>query len=73
LASDAQNYAQHLAQENIFKHSGKAGENLFMSFGKATFKNASDAWVGERPNYHGQNIGVGNWLSYGHYTQVSFP
>lgn len=41
-----------------------------MSSGQATFTNASDDWIGERPNYHGENIADGKFASYGHYTQV---
>ncbi|KAL7624220.1 hypothetical protein AAE478_005779 [Parahypoxylon ruwenzoriense] len=30
---------------------------------------ATNMWIGEEKNYHGEPIGQGNFGSYGHYTQ----
>lgn len=72
LANDAKKYAQYLADNKKFEHSGVQGqgENLFMSSGNATLTDASRAWLAEKPNYHGEKIPDGNFGSYGHYTQV---
>lgn len=72
LTNDAKKYAQYLADNKKFEHSGVQGqgENLFMSSGNASLLDASRAWLAEKPNYHGENIPDGNFGSYGHYTQV---
>ncbi|KAL1858727.1 hypothetical protein Daus18300_009861 [Diaporthe australafricana] len=75
LASDAQKYAQYLADNKKFEHSGAPGqgENLFMSSGNATLVDGTNAWLAEKPNYNGQKIPDGNFGSYGHYTQCIWP
>jgi hypothetical protein len=72
LTNDAKKYAQYLADNKKFEHSGAQGqgENLFMSSGNASLLDATRAWLAEKPNYHGENIADGNFGSYGHYTQV---
>ncbi|KAI3399111.1 hypothetical protein diail_7690 [Diaporthe ilicicola] len=75
LAGDAQKYAQYLADNKKFEHSGTQGqgENLFMSSGNANLTDATNAWLAEKPNYHGEKIPDGNFGSYGHYTQCIWP
>lgn len=73
LTNDAKKYAQYLADNKKFEHSGAQGqgENLFMSSGSASLLDGTRAWLAEKPNYHGEKIADGNFGSYGHYTQVS--
>lgn len=72
LTNDAKKYAQYLADNKKFEHSGVngQGENLFMSSGNASLADATRAWLNEKPNYHGENIPDGDFAKYGHYTQV---
>lgn len=49
------------------------GENLAAGMPSMTFQKASQMWVDEKKNYHGEPIGQGNFGSYGHYTQVIWP
>ncbi|POS78661.1 hypothetical protein DHEL01_v202938 [Diaporthe helianthi] len=74
LTNDAKKYAQFLAENKKFEHSGAQGqgENLFMSSGNASLLDGTRAWLAEKPNYHGEKIADGNFGSYGHYTQESF-
>ncbi|KAL8922473.1 MAG: hypothetical protein Q9208_005195 [Pyrenodesmia sp. 3 TL-2023] len=79
LASNAQAYAQHLAKAGKgLQHSGGdsrpgQGENLYWSKPNGSMADASQGWVNEVKNYHGEKIGEGNFGSYGHYTQVIWP
>lgn len=76
LASNAQAYAQHLANAGKgLQHSGGdsrpgQGENLYWSKPNGSMADASQGWVNEVKNYHGEKIGEGDFGSYGHYTQV---
>ncbi|KAL8667848.1 MAG: hypothetical protein Q9202_000313 [Teloschistes flavicans] len=76
LANDATAYAQHLASANQgLQHSSgdqrpNAGENLYWSKPNGSMADASQGWVNEKQNYHGEKIGEGDFGSYGHYTQV---
>lgn len=73
LAAGAHNYAQDLANRGIFQHSGTQGqgENLWMTSGRSgnPFASATQGWLNEGANYHGEVIPQGNFESYGHYTQ----
>jgi len=40
--------------------------------GHQPFKKGVEAWVNEKPNYHGEKIAEGDFKGYGHYTQVCF-
>ncbi|KAI4255026.1 MAG: hypothetical protein LQ352_002771 [Teloschistes flavicans] len=79
LANDATAYAQHLASANQgLQHSSgdqrpNAGENLYWSKPNGSMADASQGWVNEKQNYHGEKIGEGDFGSYGHYTQVIWP
>ncbi|KAK3202730.1 hypothetical protein GRF29_154g553185 [Pseudopithomyces chartarum] len=71
LAAEAQDYANTLAASKNLQHSGVQGqgENLFMSSGDASLEDAVRAWLDEEKNYHGEKIGEGDFMSWGHYTQ----
>jgi uncharacterized protein YkwD len=73
LAVAATNYAQHLAQINKLQHSSGSGqgENLYWTSTSDpnALKDGSQAWINERPNYHGEKIPEGNFGSYGHYSE----
>lgn len=72
IEKSAQAWADQLAASGQFEHSGGPnGENLFkMSpFSAGTVIIASQSWLNEASNYHGEPID-GNFASYGHYTQV---
>jgi uncharacterized protein YkwD len=73
LSAAAQSWANHLASIDSLQHdpNAGAGENIFWGSGSSSFADAAQAWVNERENYHGENIGDGNFGSYGHYTQVN--
>ncbi|KAL9594971.1 MAG: hypothetical protein Q9219_006727 [cf. Caloplaca sp. 3 TL-2023] len=77
LAANATAYAQQLASANqgLQHSSGDArpnqGENLYWSKPDGSLADASQGWVNEKGNYHGERIGEGDFGSYGHYTQVS--
>ncbi|KAL9043594.1 MAG: hypothetical protein Q9214_003223 [Letrouitia sp. 1 TL-2023] len=79
LARHAQDYANKLAAENRgLNHSSgderpNQGENLYWSKPNGSLGDASQGWVDEKPNYHGENIGDGDFASYGHYTQCIWP
>jgi len=76
LEASAQRWADHLAQTESFDHSGTpgVGENLFLlgPADSATVMAATQGWLNEAQNYHGQPID-GDFAQYGHYTQVSVP
>ncbi|KAK5011313.1 hypothetical protein LTR28_004030 [Elasticomyces elasticus] len=72
LADAATQYAQYLASIGRMQHSegSGAGENLFMiSPVPRPLQAASQGWINEGNNYHGEKIPDGNFGSYGHYTQ----
>ena len=73
-ADAATQYAQQLANAiNGINHSGEEGqgESLYWSSSDSdTLASGAQAWVNEQTNYSGQNIGNGDFGSYGHYTQV---
>jgi len=82
LEAEAMKWAQHLvAQNKGLQHSTGGerpgqGENLYWVSGGGggnILANASQAWVDESKNYHGEKVGRGNFESYGHYTQVIWP
>ncbi|KAI4190533.1 MAG: hypothetical protein LQ346_004909 [Caloplaca aetnensis] len=79
LASNAQAYAQHLANAGKgLQHSDGdsrpgQGENLYWSKPNGSMADASQGWVNEVKNYSGEKIGEGDFGSYGHYTQVIWP
>jgi hypothetical protein len=70
-----------MADTQTFAHSSGdsrpgQGENLYAYFGtnaSPNFNDAANAWCNEIANYHGENIGDGDFGSYGHYTQVVWP
>jgi len=74
LAAHAQSWANELALQNKFDHSGidGEGENLWMGSqgSDGSFASAAHSWVDEKRNYHGKKIGEGDLGSFGHYTQV---
>ena len=67
---------RHLAQANSgLSHSDNEqrpgqGENLFWMSSGGSLADASQGWVNERKDYHGEKVGEGNFAGYGHYTQV---
>ena len=76
LAANATAYAHVLAQTpGQLTHSDGStrpdqGENLFYaSGGGTTFVTATQAWLDEKNNYHGEPIPQGDFERYGHYTQ----
>lgn len=83
LASDAQNWANHLAHEvGHMQHSTSAqrpnqGENLFWGWAspgpyKEPYMHAAQGWMNEAAKYHGESIGQGNLSDYGHYSKLVF-
>ncbi|KAH6897396.1 SCP-like extracellular protein [Thelonectria olida] len=73
LASDAQEWATHLASLGSLTHSTVEGqgENLYMQSGTdAPYLNAVNAFVSEKSSYNGEAISETNYQSFGHYTQV---
>lgn len=79
LAADAEKWARHLANQNKgLQHSTGdqrpgEGENLFWMSAGGDLADASQGWVNERKDYHGEKIGEGNFEAYGHFTQVIWP
>lgn len=76
LAEDAQQYAEYLALNNKFEHSGASGygENLYWSSGynsSSAMKLASEAWYNEIKDYsYGPVINNQHFSKIGHYTQM---
>jgi uncharacterized protein YkwD len=78
LAQGAQEWADTMAANNDFNHSGAAdvGENLsfFGGVSGEVFQASAQQWVDEKSNYHGEVIGEtgpgGDYNAWGHYTQV---
>lgn len=40
-----------------------------MSSGDASLEDAVRAWLDEEKNYHGEKIGEGDFMSWGHYSE----
>lgn len=80
LANQAQTYAQHLGQKNIFEHSNKTlepygflGENMHKN-DEISPLTAILFWFNEYSLYpQGTKIGDGDFHGYAHFTQLSFP
>ncbi|OLN96163.1 Pathogenesis-related protein PR-1 type [Colletotrichum chlorophyti] len=73
LASAAQEWATHLLSTGSLVHSQVSGqgENLYMqSNSDSPYKNAADAWISEKSDYHGETISQSNYMGFGHYTQI---
>lgn len=73
LKRDAQQWAERLAREGKLHHSSGTGqgENLYWASASGNpHQDASQAWINERSNYHGQKIPEGNFASYGHYSKL---
>ncbi|KAH8898077.1 PR-1-like protein [Thozetella sp. PMI_491] len=71
LQAKAQAWADTLATTGALQH-GSAGENLY--WGSAATDHdlllATQSWVNEKKNYHGEAIPDGDFNNYGHYSQV---
>jgi uncharacterized protein YkwD len=68
LQAKAQAWADTLAKTGALEH-GSAGENLYWS-SAATDHDlllATQSWVNEKKNYHGETIPNGDFNNYGHY------
>lgn len=77
LASHAQEWANHLAANGLFQHSGAdgEGENLWMgTSGSFSFTQMVEGWGNEKQHFvmgTFPNVSrTGNWADVGHYTQV---
>jgi hypothetical protein len=83
LQQDAQSYANTLANSGAWEHdpknhegysNGPYGENLYASTSKPTLKDAADAWIKEKRDYHYGKVGDASTCNKdaicGHYTQV---
>ncbi|XP_048580166.1 Golgi-associated plant pathogenesis-related protein 1 isoform X2 [Nematostella vectensis] len=71
LASEAQSWAENLAQRNAIQHSSSReyGESIaYMSGAVLTGRKATDMWYGEVDKYRFENPGFST--SSGHFTQV---
>lgn len=44
-----------------------------MSSGDASLEDAVRAWLDEEKNYHGEKIGEGDFMSWGHYSKFQPP
>lgn len=77
LAQQASGWAQHLADIGSMEHNHDPtdppqGENLYAEMGtdgSTLGEQGAQAWTNEKPNYHGENIGDGDFGSYGHYSK----
>ncbi|KAF9771270.1 hypothetical protein IL306_011101 [Fusarium sp. DS 682] len=70
LASDAQEWADHLASIGSLQHSQvDEGENLYMGTTDRPYSAAVNAFLAERSQYNGEAISGSNYLIFGHYTQ----
>merc|ERR1712002_660744 len=81
LCADAQRWADHLAENEIFQHDpnlGNVGENLFFSYSsrgcEPNYKYATDVWYAEVEDYTDYNQGADLIMQgdppVGHFTQV---
>lgn len=71
LAADAQSWANYLAGNNDFQHSGAdgQGENLWEGWGMdSPFTNAAQSWINEKSSYNGEAIDENNYQTFGHYS-----
>jgi uncharacterized protein YkwD len=74
LANDAQNWANYLAANNAFQHSGVEGqgENIWEGWGESSpFSSAATGWINEKSSYHGEAIDSSNYQTFGHYSMWS--
>lgn len=71
LASNAQGYADHIANINKAEYGDTQGqgENIFWLAGDTDFVTAVNRWLAEKPVYHGQVYGEGDIQGYGGFTQ----
>lgn len=75
LVADAQSWADHLVSLGSLVHASLdgQGENLYMQSNLDNpCTNAVNAFVSEKSVYHGEKIGEGDFMAYGHYTQVTW-
>ena len=71
LEKSAQDYANILAKNGQFMHSGSGyGENLFASSYSTTLKTGMDNWISEKSAYSYANNSCLNNSICGHYTQI---
>ena len=77
LASQAQEWANYLTSNRLFKHSGAKGEgeNIWMGTSRAySFTQMIDSFGGEKQHFINgvfPNVSnTGKWFDVGHYTQV---
>ncbi len=75
LATEARTWAETLASQGTFEHSGGGGENLWKgTAGAFPLRQRVDAWGNERryftPGVFPQVSTTGKWSDVGHYTQM---
>lgn len=78
LGNQAAQWAQHLADIGQMEHNHDPttpaqGENLYAESGtdpNTLGQQGAQCWINEKPNYHGENIGEGDFGSYGHYSKI---
>ena len=71
VEKSAQDYANTLAQNGKFEHSGGGyGENLYASSTNSSMKNGLEAWYSEKPAYSYNTNSCASGHICGHYTQV---
>ena len=77
LASQAQDWANHLSANGLFQHSGTAGqgENLWMGTSRRfSFTQMVGSWGNEKQHFVNGTFpnvsNTGNWTDVGHYTQM---
>ena len=71
LAQSAQDYADVLAANGMFDHSGWGyGENLYAATFSATYTNAINSWYDEKSDYDYASNSCTPGAQCGHYTQI---
>jgi Cysteine-rich secretory protein family len=73
LANSAKKWTSNLEASRTFHHSGSGpGENIYRLAGNGNCISALAMWMQERSNYDRWRgaIGAGNFMSYGHFTQI---
>ena len=79
LQKEAENYAKHLSNKDVFKHSSQKnqGENLYYEYNSALIttnplERASSSWLDEKKDYQYAKIGDRKNINkvIGHYTQM---
>ncbi|KAF8860783.1 hypothetical protein BDZ45DRAFT_555527, partial [Acephala macrosclerotiorum] len=75
LTTEALTYAQKLASCNTMKHASQRahGENLACSNLSMTLAKATQYWIEEKKDYHGEKVAGSGHRKWGHYTQVIWP